>query len=312
MKTENLNMKKIIRIVALSLAISLALVSTSFTVVAESIPAAANAKQTIEKPENSKDSKSILPTHKQVVKEAADAFKATQSALKALEDNQPKEALAALQVVSGNLHLLLARDSALDIIPIDIQVKILEGVTNLKVIKQLENELNDLVNDGHYQAARPILDSLVDELRVTTTYLPLSTYPATIDKVAPLIDAGKLEEAEMELITVLDTFVSEQEITPLAIMRAEGELTEAFQLEHKEGLSKQETKNKIKNLVKTATQHVKVAEALGYGTKKDYEALHSSIEELYGAIRKAEIRYEWAGIKKSISAFKNKIVHPNR
>jgi hypothetical protein len=310
MKTENI--KKTIRIGVLPLAISLALVSTTFTVAAESIPSAVNAKQTIEKHNNSKDSKNILPTHKQVVKEAVDAFKATETALNALQNNQPKQALAALEVVSGNLHLLLARDPALGMIPIDIQVQILDGVTSLKRIKKLEDELDDLIDDGHYQAARPIVDSLVDEIRVSITYIPLATYPAAIDKIAPLIDAGKLEEAEMELITVLDTFVSEQEITPLAIIRAEGNLTEAFQLEHNAGLSKQETRDKIKRLVKQAEQHVKVAQTLGYGTKNDYEPLYHNIDALYVAIRKASINSEWAEIKKSISAFKNKIVHPRR
>ncbi len=51
MKTENI--KKTIRIGVLPLAISLALVSTTFTVAAESIPSAINAKQIIEKHNNS-------------------------------------------------------------------------------------------------------------------------------------------------------------------------------------------------------------------------------------------------------------------
>lgn len=310
MKTENITVKKIIRIGVLPLAISLALASTTFTVEAESIPLTVNAKQTLEKHNNTKDSKSILPPHKQVVKEAVDAFKATETALNAVQNNQPKQALAALEVISGNLHLLLARDPALGMIPIDIQVQVLEGVTRLNRIKQLEDELGDLIDEGHYQAARPIVDSLVDEMRVTTTYLPLAIYPAAIDKVAPLIDAGKLEEAEMELITVLDTLVSEQEITPLAIIQAEGSLTEAFQLEHIGGLSKPETKDKIKHLVKEAEQHVKIAQTLGYGTKNDYDPLYHSIDALYVAIKKASVKSEWAEIKKSISVFKNKIVHP--
>jgi hypothetical protein len=213
-------------------------------------------------------------------------------------------------VVSGNLHLLLARDPALGLIPIDIRVQILEGVTHLKKIKQLEDELEDLIDDEQYQAARPIVDSLVDEMRVTTTYLPLAIYPAAIDKVVPLIDAGKSDEAEMALITVLDTFVTEQEITPLAIIRAEGNLTEAFQLEHTGDLSKQETKNKIEKLVKEAEQHVKVAQALGYGTKNDYEPLYHGIDALKKAVRKSRIKGEWEEIKKSISTFKNKIIHP--
>jgi hypothetical protein len=308
MKTENVNIKPALGTVVISLALSLLLFTLSAEAADTSTPYTKEthiAKQQID----SKDNLKAL-THKLIVKEAVDAFAATETVLKALKNNQPKQALAALEVVSGNLHLLLARDPALGLIPIDIQVQILEGVTDLKTIKALEDELDDLIDDGHYQAARPIVDSLVDELRVTTVYLPLATYPAAIDKIAPLIDAGKTDEAKKQLIDILDTYISDQEITPLAILRAEGNLTEAFQIEHLEGLSKQESKNKIEKLIKEAEQHIRVAEALGYGMKYDYQPLYDSINKLKSAVRKAKTRSEWAAIKKSLSAFKNKIIHP--
>lgn len=177
--------------------------------------------------------KTKVNTRKQVIKEAADAAKATQTALIALNNNQPQQAIAALQVASGNLHLLLARDPSLGMLPIDFQIQVIEGVNDLKTIKILEDELDDLIDDNYYQSARPIMDSLVDEIRVTTVYLPLATYPATIDSVTPLIDAGKLEEAKQVLYDVLETFVSKEEVTPLSIIRAEDKLSEAFQIEPK-------------------------------------------------------------------------------
>ena len=309
MKTKNKINTKTIRRAALPLAISLALGLTSLTVSAKSVPVAAHTKQLVKTYKNPKDNKNIIPTRKEVVKEAVDAFKATETALKALQNNQPKQALAALEVVSGNLHLLLARDPSLGLIPVDIRIQVLEGETRLKRIKELEDELEDLIDDGHYQAARPLVESLVDEIRVTTTYLPLAIYPAVIDEIAPLIDAEKIDEAELALITVLDTLVTEQEITPLAVIRAEGDLTQAFQLEHKEGLSKQETKTKIKELLEEATRHIQIAEALGYGTEDDFKTLNQSIDALKTAIRNEKIRDEWDEIKKSLSNLKNKIVH---
>ncbi|MFK5947736.1 MAG: YfdX family protein [Methylococcales bacterium] len=248
--------------------------------------------------------------HKQVIKEAADAFKATATALKALQNDQPKQALAALEIVSGNLHLLLERDPSLGLIPIEKQVEVIDGVKNLKTIKQLESELEDLIDDGKYQTARPIVDSLVDELRVTTVYLPLATYPSAIDRIGPLIDAGQINEAKSQLIEILNTYVSDQEVTPLAILQAEGDLTEAFQIEREGDIAKQETKDKVNKLVIAARQNIKVAEALGYGTKDNYEVLYNSIDALTEAIRNASIKNEWIEIKKSLSVFKNKIVHP--
>jgi len=307
MKTENVNIKTTLGTALIALALTLSL----FTLSVEATNTASTTKEThlSKKQIYSKDNIKEL-THKQIVKEAVDAFVATETALKALKNDQPKQALAALEVVSGNLHLLLARDPALGLIPIDIQVQILEGVTDLKTIKALEDELDDLIDDGHYQAARPIVDSLVDELRVTTVYLPLATYPAAIDKIAPLIDAGKIDDAQKQLIDILDTYISDQEITPLAILRAEGNLIEAFQIEHLEGLSNLESKNKIEKLVKEAEQHIRVAEALGYGMKHDYKPLYDSINKLKLAVRTAKTRSEWAETKKFLSTFKNKIIHP--
>lgn len=249
-------------------------------------------------------------TGKQIAKEAADAANSTQTALRALTNNQPAQALAALQVASGNLHLLLARDSALGMVPIDVQVQVLEGPTDLKTIKKLEDKLDDLIGDNKYQDARPIIESLVDEIRMTVISLPLGTYPAAIDRAVPLIDAGKLSEAKNELIKALDTLVYEQDITPLSIIRAEDKLNEAFQIEHKEDLSKQDTKDKISKLVIDANQDIKVAEVLGYGTKKDYELLYEGIDALKQSVGTSGFEGEWLKIKNTISGFKNKIVHP--
>jgi len=246
----------------------------------------------------------------ETVKEAADAFKATETALKALNNHQPKQALSALQVASGNLHLLLARDPSLDLVPVDIQVQFIEGVHDLNTIKKLEDQLGDLISDGHYQTARPIVDSLVDEMRKTTVSLPLSTYPTAIDKVAPLIDQGKIDEAKQMLIDILDTFEISEEVTPLTVIYANEKLSEAFLIEHTEDLSKQETKNKIETLVNQAEQDIKIAEALGYGVKDNYSGIYEAIHALKKAIGETGFKGEWLKLKKALAHFENRIVHP--
>jgi len=303
MKIKNSKFKKTFHVAAIPLAVSLSLASFAHQVLATGLNPTATKQA---------DSKIVKKNgfQKQVVKEAADAFKATGTALKALDNNQPKQALSALQVASGNLHLLVARDPALDLVPIDIQVQFIEGIRNLKTIKKLEDKLEDLIDDGHYQAARPIVDSLVDEVRITTVSLPLATYPKTIDQVAPLVDAGKIDEARQMLIDVLDTFVVEEEVTPLTIIHADEKLTEAFQIEHTADLSKQETKNKIETLVNEAKQDINIAQALGYGVKDDYSGLYEGIDALKKAIGESGFKGEWLKLKKSLSSLKSKIVHP--
>ena len=290
------------------------LLSIPFTAMAKDV-ATASSKEAAKTPSTtaSQDLTTSIKdssTGKQIAKEAVDAVMATQTALKALANNQPKQAQAALQVASGDLHLLLARDPALELVPIDIKIQVLEGPTDLKVIKSLKTDLDALISDNRFQDARPIIDSLVDEIRVTVASLPMGTYPAAIDRVAPLIDAGKLAEAKQELIKALDTLVYEQDITPLSIIRAEDKLNQAFQIEHKDDLTKQDTKDKIAHLVTDANQDINVAEALGYGTKKDYKILYDGMDALNKSIGAAGFEGEWLKIKNTLSEFKNKIVHP--
>jgi len=270
------------------------------------------AKATSSKDDNAKANAHKEMVKKEIIKEAADAARATQTALVALNKKQPEQALAALKVASGNLDLLLARDPTLGMLPIDFQVQIFEGISNLKTIKKMEDELDNLIDDNLYQSTRPIVDSLVDEIRVTTVYLPLATYPAAIALATPLIDEGKFDEAKKVLYGVLGSLVSTEEITPLSIIRAEEKLSEAFQIENKDkaDLSKQGTKDKISKLVNEAHQNIKVAEALGYGTKDDYENLYNDMDSLKKAIGTYGFKGEWSKVKKSLSAFKNKIVHP--
>ncbi len=298
---KQIQRSKTYQLAAIPVAIALSLGLTSFQAVAVQVNTPTNQTATKLKP--------YIP-QKQIVKEAADAFKATQVALRALNNDQPKQAQAALTVASGNLHLLLSRDPTLGMVPIDIQVQVIEGVHDLKLIKQLEDKLEDLIDDGLYQTARPIMDSLVDELRVTTVYLPLATYPAAIDKIAPLIDAGQIEVAKQALIDVLDSFVVEEEVTPIAIIKAEEKLSAAFQIEHKGDLKNQKTIHQIEQLIDSAEQDIKVAQALGYGTKKDYAVLYDGIDALKKAIGESGFKGAWHKLEKSLSKLKNKIVHP--
>ena len=65
------------------------------------------------------------------------------------------------------------------------------------------------------QQARALLSGLASESELQVTNLPLATYPAAIKAVAPLIDAGKKDEAKAALQLALNTLVVERFITPL-------------------------------------------------------------------------------------------------
>jgi hypothetical protein len=98
--------------------------------------------------------------------------------------------------------------------------------------------------------------------------IPLQTYPDAIKAVAPLIDRGKIDDAKAAIEAALNTLVVIDHITPLPLVRADVKVVEAEALAQKEGRSEEDNKNPVKSL-NEAREQLKLAEALGYGNKKD-------------------------------------------
>ena len=111
------------------------------------------------------------------------------------------------------------------------------------------------------------------------TNIPLATYPAAIKTIAPLIDAGKIDEAKTALQTALNTLVIQSFITPLPKIRAEAMLGEAEKLAEKSDRKDEENK-KLKDLVESARRELQLGEALGYGNKNDYQPLYAQLDEI--------------------------------
>lgn len=247
---------------------------------------------------------------KQLVKEAGEAVAETRNALDALERNNPKEALADLEVVSGKLHAVLAKDAALKEVPIDADASITNFAGNPDSVREAGKKARDLIEHQQLQAARRILDQLVSEIRISVTTLPLEEYPKVIEKTASLIVAGKIDEAKALLDDVLNLLVTTTEIYPLPVLAAEETLTEAYRLEHTTDLTKEESKKRVLNLADETNQHLELAEAFGYGTKDDYQTLYQGIKAIKETVHTNKFRTEWEKLHKFLLEFKNRLVHP--
>jgi soluble cytochrome b562 len=124
--------------------------------------------------------------------EAAKIEAQTHKAILALGNKDTKGATAILQAVSTKLDNLIAKNPGLELVPtaVDIDVSDYEG-TNKEVASAID-EAEDLLKQGRLQTARRIVLALTSEIRVTTTSIPLGTYPAAIKQIIPLIDSGKV------------------------------------------------------------------------------------------------------------------------
>ena len=245
----------------------------------------------------------------QLLKNAQVAIDETHKALDALDKNKNDEALAALERVTGKLDLILARDPKLALAPVSMETIVRDLYANQDTVRDAIKEARSELNDGKVQQARALLGGLASEAELQVTNIPLATYPAAIKAVAPLIDAGKKDEAKTALQMALNTLVIERFITPLPTVRATAMLGEAEKLTEKSGRSSDENK-KLHDLVENARQQLELGETLGYGIPEDYKPLYAQLDDIQS---KTEGGKSGKGIfdtiKASLKGLKDRILH---
>ena len=239
-----------------------------------------------------------------IVAEAVAALDETRSALASLDEEKPDEALAALERATGKLEILLAREPDLAFAPVDVRVTTHDLITSVDAIEEARDHAEDLLEDGRIQDAREILTPLGSEVIVSVVSLPLATYPQAIKAVSPMIDRGETKEAAAALQAALNTQVVTNHIIPLPVLRAERMLEEAKRLSELEDRDEGDAE-KLAALLEEARAQLRIAEALGYGTRKAYEDFHASISEIEGKSSDGETGNGWFdGIQKSLSEFR--------
>ncbi|MAZ75890.1 MAG: hypothetical protein CMH31_01150 [Micavibrio sp.] len=256
-----------------ALAITGALLIPSSIALSANDNASIEADKKVEKNTQSQTSEK----RKEVLSDAVMALQETRVALKALDDGKSKEALAALEKATGKLEIILARDPALALAPTGVSAMTHDILGSLEAVKEARKEAEDLLEDGKVQDARRLIGSLASETVISTMNLPLATYPDAIKEAVRLIDADKTEEAKIVLQTALNTLVVTKTIIPLPVVIAENLLKEAEALAENKERTEEESK-KLSDLLKMAENEIELAQALGYGTKKDFDIFYKEID----------------------------------
>lgn len=236
-----------------------------------------------------------------LLKDAVSALAETKQALSLLEEKKADEAVEALAKVTGKLEIIVARDPLLALAPVDVSITTHDLLASAESVNTLVDAAKELLDDGEVQLARPLLKELASEMVISTTNLPLATYPDAIKAITPLIDAGKFEEAKKGLSMALSTLVVTNEVIPLPTLRAEILLANAEELAQKQERTDEENKALSKQL-KAAKNQLKLAEALGYGNKQSYKPMYKEIEKIEEQSSKGKSATGWFdSIKRHIS-----------
>ncbi|WP_419627090.1 YfdX family protein, partial [Thiolapillus sp.] len=215
----------------------------------------------------------VAGQRKKIVEEAVAAIEQTQKALQALNEGKTDDTLKALEATTGKLELILARDPKLALVPVSVDMVTYDLFASVDTVKASIKEARNLLDDGKVQEARSLMSNLASEVVISTTSIPLATYPDAIKAISPLLDKGETEKAKPALQTALNTLVVTTEVVPLPLLRSQHMLAAAEKLAEKKSRSDEDSKQ-LDQLLKAADEELKMAEVLGYGTRKDFEPLH--------------------------------------
>jgi len=255
-----------------ALALMVAFDSPSFASATKDVAA---AKKEVENAQQEQ----IAEKRKALFEEATTAIRETKNALKALDEKKANEALTALERASGKLTIILGREPELALAPSDVNVVTYDILADIEAVKALREEIEDALDDGRVQQARRLIRNLASETVISVTNIPLATYPDAIKKAAKLIDEEKMDEAKKELQLALNTLVVTDTIIPLPVVTAEKYLKEAETLTEKGDRSKEESE-RLADLLKDARTELEFAQALGYGSKKDFKNLYKQLDQI--------------------------------
>ncbi|MGY6274919.1 YfdX family protein [Methylomonas sp. MgM2] len=264
---------------------------------------------TNEKTDHVNKQKILAEKIQNLIREAKGALSATQQALVSLENNDAKGAKVLLEDALTKLDILLMEHPAMMLVPADVSVDVFDYEGDAKSLEKTVKQADDLLDKGRLQDARRVLSGLASELRVTTVSIPLGTYPSAIKTAIAKIDAQKIDEAKQILGDVLNTLVEETEITPLPVLRAESLLTRASEVEHKEDMTKEQSRTEVLKYTNAAKDELKIAELLGYGSKDDFSLLYTVIDDMQNEMHTERSKAAWDKIKQKLSDLKKKIAN---
>jgi YfdX protein len=222
----------------------------------------------------------------------------TGEAIKLITENKKDDALGSIERATGKINILIARNPASALIPVSVEVVVIDTAPiDSKVIDQIVQRTTDATIHRELPLARILLASLVSEMRIRTTSLPLATYPGALQRAAQLLDQGKDQDAGNVLLAALNTLVMVDHVIPLPLILAQAAIDAAN--------SQRQNKDIALTLLKTAKNEANRSRLLGYlSSDSEYKGLDAEISGLESAINgKGDTSSMFSHLRDRISAF---------
>lgn len=232
-------------------------------------------------------------------KEGIEAIQLTHNAVNAITAGKTDEALSAIEQATGKLNVLLARNPATALIPVQLEVDVIDAAPHdIQAIHKIAHDASQAMGDKDYPTARALLYSLTSEIRVRTYNLPLATYPEALKQAARLLDQKATKDAAAVLSTALNTLALIDRVTPLPLVLAREAINQAQ-------VKSQQDKNTAQVLLQTAKYEVERSKELGYTPKdQEYAALNAEISSLEKQLKgNNDVAAVFSRLKDRLSSF---------
>jgi hypothetical protein len=233
-----------------------------------------------------------------VDQEAIAAITQTEHAIESITQNKKEDSLAAIERATGKINILLARNPASALIPVNVEVVVIDTAPiDLKTIDQIVERATDAMKHRELPAVRILLASVISELRIRTTSLPLATYPIALQQAAKLLDQGKNQDAGAVLLTALNTLVIVDHVIPLPLLLAQAAIDTAN--------AQRQNRDQALTLLQTARNEATRSRQLGYlSNDAEYKGLDNEISSLESAIKgRGDTSSMFAHLRERISGF---------
>jgi len=208
--------------------------------------------------------------------DAMAAIDDTRKAIDAIASGDKNKAMSAIEEATGKINILLARNPATALLPVDVTVEVIDvAPLDDKDVKRLISAAEAAVTLHDFPSGRLLLFNLTSELRVRTFNLPLATYPDALKQAARLLDEGKNSDASGILQTALNTLAIVDHVTPVPLILAQAAVGTAQNIQ-------QSDKATAQALLTAASNQLKRCEELGYisSDSPDYKSLNKEISDL--------------------------------
>ena len=253
-------------------------------------PAASDLER--ERREAERQAKEILD------QEAITAIQETRRAVDAIAANKIEEAMQAIERATGKVGILLARNPAEALVPVDLEAKVIDTAPRDSIeILEIAQNASLAFDELNFPDARTLLHALMSEVRVRIYDLPLATYPTALKDAARLLEQRKSADARSILLAALTTLVAIDQVMPIPLILARDAIKEAQAQLHN-------TAEALK-LLETARNELMRGRQLGYaGKAPEYVSLNDDISNLEKQLRsKEDTRSGFTRLKEKLASF---------